>query len=292
MSPVFLYFASGESFYPGAALLLAAVAASSSALPSNVLWLRRLAIWLGLALMVIASPPFSWIVDAGFAVAFLFWLISLNRIESRWRWFRIGTTCALIVFLLALSTSELYRRRLPVIGAKANDHLVVLGDSISAGLGGNVQPWPEVMQAMSGLRVKNLSKPGATMADGLAMATYTAPNDRLILIELGGNDLLAGEPAGQFSQGLESLLKRLSDPGRTLVMFELPLMPQAITYGRVQRQLAKKYRVAVIPKRFLAAVISGKEATSDGLHLGQVGVDRMASLVTRVFFSSDTKAGS
>jgi acyl-CoA thioesterase I len=285
VNPVVLYFASGELLYPGAALLLAAVATSSVKLPGVAFWLRRAAIWVGLALIVMACPPFPWIVDAGFTAAFLLWLISLNHVEPRWRWLRTGTSCVLIVFLLVLSVSEFYRRRLPVIEAKASDHLVVLGDSISAGLGGNVQPWPEVMQARSGVEVKNLSKPGATTADGVAMANHVGADDHLILIELGGNDLLAGNPSNESAQALESVLKKLSRPERMLVMFELPLMPQAIQYGRVQRRLAKKYGVALIPKRFFAAVISGKEATSDGLHLSQVGGDRMASLVARVLFS-------
>jgi acyl-CoA thioesterase I len=277
-----MYFASGESFYLGAGLLLLVIATSSWPPRRTSFWLRRLAIWLGVALIVVACPPFPLMVDAGLAAAFLRWLFFLNGISQRWHWLRIAATCTLIVYLSALSTSEWYQRKLPVIRARPGDDLVVLGDSISAGLGGNVQPWPEVMQRMSGFRVKNLSKPGAIMADGTAMANQVAADDRLILIELGGNDLLAGEPAGEFSRKLESLLQRLSAPERTLIMFELPLIPQATPYGQVQRRLAKKYGVVLIPKRYFAGIISGKEATSDGLHLTKVGADRMASLVARI----------
>lgn len=291
MNSLALYFASGESFYLGAGLLLLVVATSSLALAKRAFWLRRIAMWAGLGLMVMASPPFPWIVDVGFAAAFLFWLISLSGSGSRRRWLRTGATCVLIVVLLALSTSELYWRRLPIIGAKASDHLVVLGDSISSGLGGSVHPWPEVMQTMSGVQVKNLSKAGATVTDGLAMANQVIADDHLILIELGGNDLLAGEPASEFAQRLESLLEKLSSPERTLIMFELPLMPQAIQYGRVQRRLAKKYGVVLIPKRFFAAILAGKEATSDGLHLSKIGADRMAALVGKLLLA-DSKVES
>lgn len=284
VNPFALYFASGESFYLGSALLLIAIITSTLASRKALFWLQRLALWLGLALMVMACPPFPWIVDAILAATFLLWMVSLNRGGARWKWLRTGATCALMALLMTLATAELYRRRLPVVAAKGSDHLVVLGDSISAGIGGNVQAWPKAMQAMSGVQVKNLSKPGATITDGLAMANQVNADDRLILIELGGNDLLAGEPAGRFAQALESLLKTLSNPERTLLMFELPLMPQAISYGQVQRRLAKKYGVALIPKRYLAAVISGKEATSDGLHLSGIGADRMASLIAKVLW--------
>jgi lysophospholipase L1-like esterase len=65
-------------------------------------------------------------------------------------------------------------------------------------------------------------------------------------------------------------------------MFELPLLPQRIAYGQIQRRLAEKYGVWLIPKRFFVRVISGKDATSDGLHLTALGAQRMASLVAQV----------
>jgi acyl-CoA thioesterase I len=95
--------------------------------------------------------------------------------------------------------------------------------------------------------------------------------------------LIGDEPSSVFAQGLESILARVAVPGRTVVMFELPLLPHRISFGHIQRQLAAKHNVALIPKRFLTEVISGEDATSDGLHLTDAGAHRMALLVARVF---------
>jgi acyl-CoA thioesterase I len=65
-------------------------------------------------------------------------------------------------------------------------------------------------------------------------------------------------------------------------MFELPLLPDRIAYGRIQRRLALKYGVSLIPKRYFTDVIAGREATSDGLHLTYLGADRMAAVVAQV----------
>jgi hypothetical protein len=62
-------------------------------------------------------------------------------------------------------------------------------------------------------------------------------------------------------------------------MFELPLLPHKIGYGRAQRRLAQKHNVHLIPKRYFIHVLTGADATSDGLHLSQSGAHRMASLV-------------
>jgi acyl-CoA thioesterase I len=125
-------------------------------------------------------------------------------------------------------------------------------------------------------------KAGRNHGDGLAMADRVTQQDRLVLIELGGNDFISGEPSEDFERSLEGVLAKLDSPKRTIVMFELPLLPEMVTYGRVQRRLARRYGVWLIPKRCLTAVISGKDATSDGLHLTDVGTHRMASLVAQV----------
>src|SRR5260370_32740782 len=71
-------------------------------------------------------------------------------------------------------------------------------------------------------------------------------------------------------------------PGRTMVMFELRLLPQKIAYGQIQRRLAEKYGVWLIPKRCFVEAIGGANATSDGLHLSESGAHRMAMLVAQV----------
>ena len=104
------------------------------------------------------------------------------------------------------------------------------------------------------------------------------------MIELGGNDLIAGVPSDVFERGLEVVLARLAAPRRTVVMFELPLLPNRIRYGQIQRRLAAKYRVSLVPKRYFTTVIAGQDATSDGLHLTDVGARRMATVVTQILW--------
>jgi len=48
------------------------------------------------------------------------------------------------------------------------------------------------MEEALGVPVKNLSSAGAFTTDGLRMAAKIAPEDQVILIEIGGDDLIAG----------------------------------------------------------------------------------------------------
>jgi acyl-CoA thioesterase I len=259
MNPVVLYFASGESLYAGAGLILLAIAVSQYIEQSWLLRLRNLAAWLGLALMVMASPPFSWTVDAIFLTAFVLWLAVSNQ------WLEWGATNSrkvatgfLMIVLVTLTAVEFSHRRMPVIVGVPADHLVVIGDSISSGIDPRVPAWPIVMQQQTDIPVKNLSRPGAQAIEGTDMAEKVTRDDRVVLIEIGGNDLLGGVPSAAFEKNLDATLSKLTIPGRTIVMFELPLLPHKTEYGEIQRHLASKYGVWLIPKRYFAEVIGGQ----------------------------------
>ena len=226
--------------------------------------------------MIVACPPVSWLTYAILGSAFLLWLFTpANRRSSS-----LAATAALITAVLFISGSEWPHRVLPTIHAPHDHHLVILGDSLSAGLG-EATPWPTILERTTGVQVKNLARAGAGVRDALAMASQVTPEDHLVLLEIGGNDLLAGVPSREFASGLEALLTKVCVPGRTVVMFELPLIPSKIAYGQAQRRLAAKYHVLLIPKRFLADDL-GPQFTSDGLHLSETGAQRMAALVARV----------
>jgi acyl-CoA thioesterase-1 len=285
MNPVALYFASGDSLYAGAILLLVAIAISPYLRRALPLRLRNTAAWVAMAMMVMACPPFPWIVDAVFFAGFALWFAGSNYASAgRTSWkLRPATTVPLLILLVVLSATEFSHRSMPAIVGPVSDHLVVIGDSISAGMDANAPTWPLLMQRMTGVPVENLARAGAQVTDALTMAQKITPEDRVVLIEIGGNDLLSGVPTKEFGQALEAVFAKLAMPGRIVVMFELPLLPHKIGYGQTQRRLAARYNVSLIPKRCLTNVLGEANATTDGLHLSPVGARRMAALVASVF---------
>jgi acyl-CoA thioesterase I len=285
--PLLLYFASGESLYPGIGLLIMAIIIANFQKPYWLPYARIFATWIGVAMIVMASPPLSWNALIFLVVAFLSWFVaSAKSRSSSWASLQTFTSWILLVSALILCSIEYRHRRVPQMHTQIDDHLVVIGDSISAGVGDSAAIWPSIMQNGTGVEVKNLSKAGAMVADGLAMAERIGPADHLILIELGGNDLLSGEPSETFSGNLEQLMMKIMAPGRTVVMFELPLIPTAVAYGQAQRRIAVKYSVVLIPKRFFVEALLGQDATYDGIHLTKAGAKRMAAIVAGIFSPS------
>jgi acyl-CoA thioesterase I len=284
MSRTALFFASGESLYLGAALILLAVVSRALLKRSWVLRLCNVVALVGLALMVMACPPFALVVDLTFLAVFVLWFIPSNQPSASQtsRRLQIGSTLAVVILLLVFPAIEFSHRRMPAIPGSTSDHLVVIGDSISSGIDLHIDSWPLVLQKTCGIEVRNLARPGAQVSEGLLMAKDLTGDDQLVLIEIGGNDLLQGTSSDQFGRDLDALLSKVVAPNRTVLMFELPLLPNKISYGRIQRRLSAKYHVSLIPKRYFAQVISDANATTDGLHLSASGTRRMAFLVAQI----------
>ena len=284
MGRVALYFASGESLYLGAALLLLVVVAPTFLKRTWMLRVRNVLAWVALAFMVMACPPFALVVDVIFLAVFALWFITSNQSSASLTSMRLkrASTLVLAVLVLVLSAIEFSHRSMPRITGSTSDHLVVIGDSISSGIDRHVVAWPLVLQQTCGVEVRDLARPGAQVSEGLLIAMGLTEADHLVLIEIGGNDLLTGVSSDEYGKALEGLLSKVATPNRTVLMFELPLLPNKIAYGQIQRSLSAKYRVALIPKRYFAQVIGDADATTDGLHLSASGARRMAALVAQV----------
>jgi acyl-CoA thioesterase I len=284
MNPLMLYFSSGESLYSGAGLLLLLIALTPFIKNRWLLRVRALLLWISLAFMVMACPPFPYWLDAFFLGTFVGWFVAWSAIARPptplRRRARLLTTAALTVLTLLLPLLELPRRARPVFTGTSADHLVIIGDSISAGIF-NEKPWPELFAARTGIPVTNLSTAGDETSDALAKTAKLTDRDTLVLLEIGGNDLLAGVSTAEFAARLDKLLAACTappnSPNRTVIMFELPLLPHRIGYGMAQRRLAARYHVQLIPKRYFINVL--RAGTSDGLHLSPNGAQHMAAHV-------------
>jgi len=254
--------------------------------PEDWLWTSWLWLFLrvigvfGAGLVLLSSTPMSlcaytmWIVL--FLVAFL---ITSFPVFSSSRRFFIG---GFLLFSSALCLLEAPYHFSPAIPVSANTPVFVVGDSISAGIGSAERNWPSVLEDISHLSVTNLAKAGATTSSAQLQVEGINHSNALILVEIGGNDMLRALPAAKFSENLDLLLSRIADGNRRIVMFELPLFPFHSSYGSAQRTMAKKYNVLLIPKKYLAHVIGSDGDTIDGLHLSQQGHDAMAKSVSRL----------
>jgi len=165
------------------------------------------------------------------------------------------------------------------------DTLIVVGDSICMGADPPGKNWPELLGDLAKLKVKNFSFGGAAVATSLDNARRINLGDASVIVEIGGNDVLSSTSIPQFRADLEKMLALACGPRRRVAMIETPLPPFRNQYGQVQRALAREHGVTLIPKRYLASVMSTPGATVDGLHFSNAGhilfAQKLAEMLVR-----------
>lgn len=182
--------------------------------------------------------------------------------------------------------------------ATSTDHaglprIVILGDSLTAGLGLPVQQsYPSLIQERLDregyeYEVVNAGVSGDTSAGGLRRLEWALDGDPAILIvALGGNDGLRGLPVAELRKNLTAIIERAQARGLTVILAGMEAPPNngpeyTAGFRRVYADLAARYDIALVP--FLLEGVAGDGAfnQSDGIHPNARGARLVADTVWR-----------
>ncbi|WP_165681310.1 arylesterase [Metapseudomonas otitidis] len=157
--------------------------------------------------------------------------------------------------------------------------VLVVGDSISAALGLETsQGWVSLLQKKLDSeridhRVVNASISGDTSAGGAARlpALLGEHKPEVVIIELGGNDGLRGQPPAQLQQNLASMVEQSRQAGSKVLVLGMRLPPNygkryTDAFARVFSDVAKEQQVPLVP--FFLEGVGGVEGMmqADGIH--------------------------
>ena len=157
--------------------------------------------------------------------------------------------------------------------------IVVLGDSISAGYGIEVDKgWVALLQkkllaAKSNYSISNASISGDTSAGGLVRIGPILTTDKpaIILLQLGANDGLRGLSPIQMKNNLAEIVHRAQKAGAKVILLGMKIPPN---YGKryvdmfynVYPQLAKELDVPLVPFLLEDVALNKDLMQADGLH--------------------------
>lgn len=282
MSPVALRLADGSLFFVGLGFVVLGEGLLVRFRTTRGRAVLTVLAIVGMIFVVVSATPLPLWAYACWIIPALAGLVQLNRTASSER--SIHIACGVLAVSTAgLLVAEIPHHFAPKLIVPDGATVYVLGDSISAGLDGNLRCWPEVLDEMTSFPVVNLAQAGATVDGAIEQAKGVKEPRSLAIIEIGGNDLLLREKdASHFRNGLETLVSSLRADGHQVLLFELPLFPFQNAYGRAQRRAAARHGARLLPKRFFTKVLGMEGATIDGLHLSQKGHNAMARLVAIV----------
>jgi acyl-CoA thioesterase-1 len=130
-----------------------------------------------------------------------------------------------VVALCALLLLAACERAPTLPKLNAHDVMVAFGDSLTHGTGAaSDTAYPAVLAALTGRTVINAGVPGDTTATGLARLpeVLAEHRPRLVLLCLGGHDMLRKHPAAATENNLRLLVQAIRASGAEVVLIGVP----------------------------------------------------------------------
>ena len=156
--------------------------------------------------------------------------------------------------------------------------IVAFGNSLTAGLGvAPDQSYPAQLQRTLDAagyiyRVVNAGVSGETTAGGVRRVSWILNSKpAIVILELGGNDGLRGLSLDETRANLERIIQQLQQASVTVVLAGMKIPPnygQEYTAGfeALYRNLAKQYRLTLIPFFLDGVAASSSLNQADGIH--------------------------
>ena len=177
--------------------------------------------------------------------------------------------------------------------APAGKLVLAYGDSLTAGY--QLRPgegFPAQLQAelrrqgLAAVEVRNAGVSGDTTAQGRARLSWVLQSlpekPDLVILALGANDMLRGQPPAQAKANLDSMLTELQRRGIAVLLAGMLAAPNfgadyVKEFNAIYPDLAKKHQVPLYP--FFTAGVTGnpKLLLADGMHPNAEGAKRMAA---------------
>src|SRR5437588_1033397 len=172
--------------------------------------------------------------------------------------------------------------------------IVAFGDSLTAGYGlAPKESYPALLQKMldaDGFKyeVVNAGVSGDTSAGGVRRVDWTLDSGRVrfVILELGANDFLRGQPVAETKKNLAEIIERCRSRGARVLLAGMYTTTDAgPDYERqiheVFRSLAREHDVTLIP--FFLEGVAGRDELNqeDHIHPNAEGAKSVAATVYR-----------
>jgi lysophospholipase L1-like esterase len=172
--------------------------------------------------------------------------------------------------------------RLPRLAA--NDVIVAFGDSLTYGTGAaEHESYPAVLAQLIGRPVVRAGVPGEVTAQGLRRlpSVLDEHRPRLVIVCLGGNDMLRKIGSAQIKRNLEGMLRELRQRGISAVLVGVPKpalwTSSADFYTELAREFDVPYEGAIV-----TSVLYSSDMKSDPIHPNAKGYRKMAEALAKL----------
>lgn len=172
--------------------------------------------------------------------------------------------------------------RLPRLAA--NDVIVAFGDSLTYGTGAaEHESYPAVLAQLIGRPVVRAGVPGEVTAQGLRRlpSVLDEHRPRLVIVCLGGNDMLRKIGSAQIKRNLEGMLRELRQRGISAVLVGVPKPALWTSSADFYTELAREFDVPY-EGEIVTSVLYSSDMKSDPIHPNAKGYRKMAEALAKL----------
>lgn len=160
--------------------------------------------------------------------------------------------------------------------------VIALGDSLTFGYGASPSTaYPQVLTELSTWQVKNEGINGNTSEDVLQrLDSIIAQQPKLVLLGIGGNDVLRRVSPQVTEDNLNQIIQRLKSANIPVVLIAEPHFSASALFGKasdnpVYEKVAKQHNIPLFADEW-SAILSDDKLKSDQIHANAQGYRRFA----------------
>ncbi|MBW3139846.1 GDSL-type esterase/lipase family protein [Ferrimonas balearica] len=160
----------------------------------------------------------------------------------------------------------------------ADGTIVAFGDSLTQGVGaGQGEDYPTVLAQLSGLHVVNAGVSGEQTPAGLKRLpqVLAAEQPDLLLLLLGGNDILRNRPPAAIRDNLAQMIETAQGQGVQVMLVAVPEKRLFSSAAPFYPELAEQYGVPLVDS-LVGELLRTPGYKSDPIHLNAEGYRQMA----------------
>lgn len=170
----------------------------------------------------------------------------------------------------------------------ATDTVLAFGDSLTFGTGARPEDsYPAVLAQLISRNVVRAGVPGEQTAGGLARlpGALDEHRPRLVIVCLGGNDMLRKQPQSAIEANLREILKTIRSRGIDMVLVGVPAPGLITSAPEFYTKLAQEFGIPYEGK-IVTSVLYSPELKSDPIHPNADGYRKMAEAIAKLLRDS------
>jgi acyl-CoA thioesterase-1 len=163
----------------------------------------------------------------------------------------------------------------------SGERIIAFGDSLVQGIGAT--PGNDIVSVLSrrlGVPIVNAGRSGDTTGAALARldSAVLSRNPRIVIVLLGGNDMLRRVPRATTFDNLDAIVSRIRARGAAVILVSVELGFGTGADGHAYEELASRTSSALV-RDILNGIFGRQALMSDGIHPNDRGYEIMADRI-------------